>query len=285
MDVKDMASIEEWTGYLASRGRKELTVETYRQELGRCLRKLEEDGRPTDPNQIGVEDVFFLKAKLGVSEESTKKYLKVLGMYTEHYTGKDVFKEADILWNPPQPKRLFIQDQDLDRLFAVADARERLILLLGSSMGLRRAEIVTVKWSDIDSGRLTVHGKGHGDGKVVSMRIPEKVAEAMDEWRLQRDRLGLRDESGGCIIPAIQKGRLTAMAPTSLSHIMRELGERADVRVTAHSLRRNFATKLYSRHVDVVDIKELLRHESIETTVRCYIQADKTRLDSILENF
>lgn len=279
-------AINDWLDYLSEHGRKELTLENYRIELEKCIKTLESAERPTDANMISVEDVFFLKDNLGVSEGSTKKYLKILGAWTEWETGENIFDKADILWNPPKPKRLFITDGELDKLLSVADARETVILLLGACMGLRRAEITTVKWSDIRNGRLTIHGKGHGvEGKVAEMLIPARVQKAMNVWRVEMMELNLKDESDGCIVPGIQKGKLTQMAPTSLNPIIRSIGKRAGVTVTTHSLRRNFATTLYNRHVDLVDIKELMRHESVNTTVRCYIQADVSRLDAILDSF
>ncbi|MDD5457176.1 MAG: tyrosine-type recombinase/integrase [Candidatus Margulisbacteria bacterium] len=47
-----------------------------------------------------------------------------------------------------------------------------------------------------------------------------------------------------------------------------------------HRLRASFATHLFSRDVDIKNIQELMRHESITSTVR-YIGTDKTKIKSI----
>ena len=193
-------------------------------------------------------------------------------------------KECSILWNDTRPHRVFINTDEFARLMEIADERDRVILLLGGAMGLRRDEIRKVRYTDIRDGRLRIHGKGHGpDGKVEEMRIPELVMSAIEEWTEIRNGNGMEDLSGGCIVVSYQKAGMKQMASTSLSHHIRSLGERAGVRVTTHSLRRLFATSLYRKDVDLVDIKTLMRHANINTTINCYIDPDRERLDGIMD--
>ena len=115
------------------------------------------------------------------------------------------------------------------------------------------------------------------------MKIPKLVRSAIDEWTEIRNGNGSDDLSGDCIVVSYQKAGMKQMASSSLSHYVRALGKRAGVRVTTHSLRRLFATSLYRNRVDPVDIKTLMRHASISTTINCYIDPDRTRLDGILD--
>ena len=278
--------VEQWLQHLRATGRKELTIESYRHKCGRCLSALEDSGRPTDPRRIGAEDMSFLKASLDVSEASRRDYLKVLNHWILWCTGEDVLSRAEILWNRLEPvNRVFIDEDAFARLMAEADERDRVILLLGGAMGLRCSEILGAKWTDISpDGRLTVHGKGHGEeGKVAVMKIPPIVMSALREWKEVRDSNGMADLSGGCIVVSYQRAGMKRMARTSLSHHINRLGERAGVRVTPHSLRRLFATSLYKANVDIVDIKTLMRHANVHTTINCYIQPCGARLDGIMD--
>ena len=115
-------------------------------------------------------------------------------------------KECSILWNDTRPHRVFINTDEFARLMEIADERDRVILLLGGAMGLRRDEIRKVRYTDIRDGRLRIHGKGHGpDGKVEEMRIPELVMSAIEEWTEIRNGNGMEDLSGGCIVVSYQK--------------------------------------------------------------------------------
>lgn len=276
--------LEQWLAYLLDKGRKDRTIENYRHKLTRCLGILEGSGRSTDPRRITAADLALINRELGMCENSRRDYLKVFAYWVEWYTGRDLMKECSILWNRSEPRRVFINTDEFARLMEVADERDRVILLLGGAMGLRRDEIRRARYEDIRGGRLTIHGKGHGpDGKVEEMKIPEIVMSAIEEWTRIRDGNGMEDLSGGCIVVSYQKAGMKMMADTSLSHHIRQLGERAGVRVTTHSLRRLFATSLYRNRVDPVDIKTLMRHASISTTINCYIDPDRTRLDGILD--
>jgi len=276
--------VEQWLAYLAEKGRKEITIENYRQKLTRCVRILEESGRPSDPRKVTAADMALINRMLGMCESSRRGYLKVLGYWVQWYTGRDLMKECSILWNDARPHRVFINTDEFARLMEIADERDRVILLLGGAMGLRRDEIRKVRYGDIKDGRLRIHGKGHGpDGKVEEMRIPELVMSAIEEWTEIRNGNGMEDLSGGCIVVSYQKAGMKQMAATSLSHHIRSLGERAGVRVTTHSLRRLFATSLYRKDVDLVDIKTLMRHANINTTINCYIDPDRERLDGIMD--
>ena len=277
--------VEQWLAYLRDKGRKEITIENYRQKLIKCMRVLEDSGRDVDPRRITPADFVLLNRRLGMCENSRHDYMKVLGYWVQWYTGKDLMKECFILWNRTAPKRVFINRDEFARLMEVADKRDRVILLLGGAMGLRRDEIRKVRYSDIKDGRLTIHGKGHGpDGKMQEMKIPGMVMAAIEEWTEVRNGNGMEDLSGGCIVVSYQKAGMKQMADTSLSHHVRKLGERAGVRVTTHSLRRLFATSLYRSSVDLVDIKTLMRHANVNTTINCYIDPDRERLDGILDD-
>jgi len=277
---------EEWLSCLASKGRKDCTIENYRRKIGRCLGVLEDLGRPTDPRMITPGDMMLINKSLNLCENSRRDYLKVLNYLIIWLTGEDVLSKCDILWNHPEPDRLFISNDKFARLMEVSDARDRVILLLGGAMGLRRDEIRKLRYSDItEDGRLLIHGKGHGEGgKVEHMRIPPMVMEAIDEWTEIRNGNGLKDLSGGCIVVSYQKAGMKQMADTSLSHHVRKIGKEAGVRVTVHSLRRLFATSLYRSNVDLVDIKTLMRHSNIHTTLNCYILPDAERLDGIMDD-
>lgn len=279
--------VEEWFDYLVRHGRKQTTITGYRNCMSRCLRTLYEAGFPTDPESIGEEEITFLKNILEMKEDTVRHYLRILGYWLEWATGENAVKEADLLWNECEIRRVFITSDELKVLLANAGVRERLILLLGSRMGLRRAEILSIKLTDIKDGRLTIHGKGHGpQGKVVNRKMPQPVLDALDEWMQERDRVAqiLKDESDGALIVAYgHKGYMSKMSLGCLSHLIRELGRLCGIEVTTHSLRRFFATNLRDHGAELDEVKMLLRHENVNTTINCYLAPNTSRLEALAE--
>lgn len=275
--------IEDWLVWLTAHGRKTTTTVNYRFKIEGCMALLEAAGLETDPTLIGDREIHFLKDNLDMSENSARDYMTILGYYCKWVSGRDPVKDAAILWNRNQRDRLFIDAQTFRLLYMSADRLDRVILLLGGYMGLRRAEIVSVRYEDIRDGRLIVYGKGHGKGKRAVLKMPAIVMDAIRAWTEERDSIGKRDESGGRIVVTEWKDSFKEMAPVTVNHRMTRLGERAGVRVTPHSLRRLFATTLHEGGTDIVDIKSLMRHENINTTVQCYIAPNPHRLDGIMD--
>lgn len=285
-DGKDyMAGVREWLQYLRERGRRETTLHGYEIKVGLCLLTLERAGLPTDPAQIGDREVHHLRGGLMISENGARDYLKVLGFYCEWRTGSNPVEGADVLWNNGQVNRHFIDQDILRAVLDVANACDRVAILLGSCMGLRRAEIVSARYSDIEDGYLHIHGKGHGpSGKHAKLRIPPIVMMAIDAWTGERSGMAKPDLAEDLIVAnAWHRDGIKPYTPEGLNHRFKTLSKRAGVRVTPHSLRRLFATNLNDAHVDLFDIKTLMRHENVNTTLTCYLRADPQRLDAIMD--
>ena len=148
-NMENYVLVEQWLQHLSAIGRKDKTLENYRYKVIKCLNVLNDLGRPTDPREITTGDMILVNKNLDLCENSRKDYLKTLGYFIEWITGADLFNRCDILWNNPEPNRLFINEDKFARLMEVADERGRVILLLGGAMGLRREEIRSVRYSDI----------------------------------------------------------------------------------------------------------------------------------------
>lgn len=282
-----MMRVLDWLDYLRSRGRRETTLDGYETKIHRCLSILDHGGHTTDPMNIGDVEVNYLKNTMDLSENSLKTYLKTLGYYCKWCTGKDPVEACDLLWNRNQINRVYISERDFQAMLSVSDERERLILLLGARMGLRRMEIAGLNYDDIKGDRMTIRGKGHGTyGKVVVMKIPPAVERALNDWNYARKSINRKDCSDGAIIVGFgMQGQMQRISLSAISHMVSEIGDRINVQATTHSLRRLFATTLHEDGVDLFDIKTLMRHDNVNTTINCYIGPNVSRLDAIMDTF
>lgn len=152
---------EEYLDALLKKGRKESTVNCYRNSLKQCFWCLRNAGRPTAAEEISTEDIHYLWDHLGVKEEVRIAYLRDLSRFVEFYTGRDVVKQADILRNREMRERVFIERWEFYVLLDSADPFQRIILMLGGLMGLRRGEMINIRDRDILDGVILIHGKGH----------------------------------------------------------------------------------------------------------------------------
>jgi integrase len=118
--------------------------------------------------------------------------------------------------------------------------------------GIRRAEIVSLTWADLDTdtGLLRVFNTKGGKPRVVFA------------GRRTRRALAKLPRRGVVIFPLTGAGIRSAP---------RHLGDRAGLRVSPHVLRRTFATLATTAGMPLAILQNLMGHASIEMTRR-YIQ-------------
>lgn len=271
----DMSEVNEWADYLRSCGRKENTIHSYRKALSVMFRCLNDGGRSYQAEDITTDDILYLRDNLRTKEEVTHSYLRILAGLIVFKTGKDVVKQTALLWNRESRHRVFVEPEDWATLYRIGNPLQRMVLMLGGMMGLRRAEMCTIMDDDISGDMMTVHGKGHGkQGYVQKVRIPGPV---MDEIREYRKHKRFFPNSGdGYLLQNLNpiEGKLSHVSPSSLSNLMRDMSRETGLNVTCHGLRRMYATTLYFKtKCDTASLKSLMRHADVSTTFKCYIDA------------
>lgn len=187
MTTVDYSQVYEYISYLDLHGRRPLTLKQTRCVCMRLLRTLSEDGRPTRIEEITEDDIYWLYDKLGESKSDEVRFREIgyLSRMSDFFGCPHWIKRMDILRNRYEPDRVWLTVEDYGRLYYAADPTERMILVLGALMGLRRAEIAGLEDDDIDlrAHKMTIRGKGHGNGLVQIMDIPPMVADEIIAYR------------------------------------------------------------------------------------------------------
>ncbi len=165
-------------------------------------------------------------------------------------------------------------------LAAVPGLRERAAMEIAYAAGLRLSEVLHLKITDIDSGRMILRvdqGKGKKDRNV--MLSPALLETLRAYLRQSRPRVWL--------FPG-QHGK-RPLDPTIVQRAFKLAKEKAGItkRVSFHSLRHSFATHLLESGVNLRTIQALLGHRSLETTQRYthvagdYLRQTRSPLDSL----
>ena len=196
-------------------------------------------------------------------------------------TEADPFKDAHAGKDPvpAHEKRGEYSPAEVKRLLAHADGDdERLLLMLGAYGGLRAAEMVGLRWADVDldAGRLMVkRGKG---GKRRTIPLAPLLADALREAARP-----------SAFVLALEPERQTAgIAGTRYRAAIRRL-KRACLRAGVpprglHALRHSAGTRLYEQSGDVELVSRLLGHESIATST-IYIKRSDKKLARAMEQW
>ena len=199
------------------------------------------------------------------------------------------------LTRPKMPKRIpkqveftklmdlkdFLQEQSKDNQYNTY--RDYSMFMTFYSCGLRRSELIELKWSDIDFTKkeLKILGKGnkerfvplHSEMAVILKRYQELLLQQSFEIKTEPSLVYLTD-SGEKMYPNFVYRKIK----TYLNKVTTQTG------LSPHSLRHSFATHLLNEGAELNAVKELLGHSSLAAT-QVYTSSSIERLKKIHENF
>jgi integrase len=160
--------------------------------------------------------------------------------------------------------------------------RERVMVLLAGSTGLRRGELIALRWRDVNSKlnqANVTHSVWHnveGDTKTEASRKPVPlhpiVVEELKKWRIA----SLYCSEDDYLFPSIVKNGVQPIQPDMIlkRHIRPALVRLGvNKRIGWHSFRHGLATMLRQKGVDIKTAQELLRHANSRITMDIYQQA------------
>jgi site-specific recombinase XerD len=143
-----------------------------------------------------------------------------------------------------------------------ASERDRLMLLLGATCGLRISEIATVHSDDLaergDGLWLRVCGKG---GRTRMVPISPPLDHLLRAEFLER-RSHNPAHAPGYLFPGSDDGHMTA------AHVGKILKRLLGGNLSAHTLRHRYATVTYAAERDLFAVQHLLGHSQPQTTAR-----------------
>jgi integrase/recombinase XerC len=265
------AWVERFLHHLATERRLSgRTVAAYRADLDTLLAQAGD--APLE--RLGAHDIRRFAARehaRGLSGRSIARLLSAWrGLY--RYLLRERLCSADPCAGvraPRSPKRLpaalspdearSLVELQGDDVLAV---RDRAMLELLYSSGLRLAELAALDWSmlDLREAQVRVVGKG-GKARVVPVGRP--ALEMLQRWRSRRTELE-REDAAAVFINRSGK-RLSAR---SIELRVRRAGLRQGLaaRVHPHMLRHSFASHVLQSSGDLRAVQEMLGHASIATT-------------------
>jgi len=208
-----------------------------------------------------------------------RKLSAVRGFFRFLISTKQLRRDPTLGIGTPKTRRTLpshLSLDDVDRLLAAPDPgapralRERAILEVLYSAGLRVSELVGLDWErvDRDAGVARVLGKGRKE-RLAPLGRPALAA-------LEAYRQHCGGPRTGPVFRNARGGRLTARSVArNLAGHVRTAG--IQTHTSPHTLRHTFATHLLGAGADLRAIQELLGHTSLSTTQR-YTHVDLRHL-------
>lgn len=161
--------------------------------------------------------------------------------------------------------------QNLDQC-AYADYLKPMVLL-SINTGLRRGEVFSLKWADVDLQRkiLTVEGSNAKSGKTRHIPLNNEALAVLQGWKAQASV-----ETGLVFIG--RGGRRFDNVQTSWEAVLEDAGIKT---FRWHDLRHHFASMLVMNGVDLNTVRELLGHGDIKMTLRYAHLAPQVKAEAV----
>jgi len=161
------------------------------------------------------------------------------------------------------------------------DSRNKLIMELFYSTGIRLGELVNISLEDINFTRNTIkiYGKGAKERIVPFGKI---VADSLATYQKFRvEKYGIYNNQSALFISNRGKRISRQMIQVIVKKILEEVSEQ--LHLSPHVLRHSFATHLLDEGAELLAVKEMLGHESLSTT-QLYTHLQTNKLQEMYKN-
>lgn len=264
------------------------TIEAYTQDLDDFIRFLRPRGteRPEDVTRAAVVLYLVTLRRRGRAPATVKRRAAAIRSFY-HYLLREQLISSDPtldLGAPKLARRLpkVLSVEEIDRLLATPDParpeglRDRAMLELMYSSGLRVSELVGLNLGDVDLATELVRCIGKGD-KERFVPVGSKAVSALLAYQRHSRPALARRRLTQALFLSRRGRRLTRQGCWKL---VKQYAKKARITrpLTPHVLRHSFATHLLEGGADLRAVQEMLGHASIGTTqIYTHIGRDRLR--------
>lgn len=224
-----------------------------------------------DINIVNNYMKYLYERKITKSSIS-RKLSSIRGLYN-YLVREEIIKENyfNKISNPKRELYLpkFLKEEELDKIFSVCnfnnptEERDTLIIELLYATGVRVSELVNIKIKDINRKEklIKVLGKGNKERIVIYNNHTKKALDAY-----LKDGYNYFNKKSSEYLILNKNGN--KLSERYIREIINKKVSQAslDIKISPHTLRHTFATDILENGMDLMTVKELLGHESLNTT-------------------
>jgi len=271
------------------------SVNSYESDISKFLTHLSDAGI-SDLNEIKSNDIseyFEILRDLGISSSTSARYLSAIKGFFKYLSSQEYIEKdpAEILSARITERKLptVLSFEEINKIIEAPDTskllgiRDRAILELFYSCGLRVSELINLKISDLyfDDEVIRVLGKG---SKQRIIPIGSSAVEWVTEYlKKARPSLEKKLKSENIIFLNKRGTKLSRMGIWKIvDRYVKEAGIEKEFH--PHTFRHSFATHLLEGGADLRAVQEMLGHADISTT-QIYTHIDKDFIKQIHRDY
>jgi integrase/recombinase XerD len=257
---------------LRLRNKSPRTIETYVLRVALFARHF---GR--SPELLGADEVRGYQHHLLARQVSWSQFNQAVCalrfLYNVTLGRPDVIRHLPFAKRPRTVPTVLSPEEVVRLLDAALPGRERTLLDVAYSCGLRLKELLGLQVRDIDSARMVMHiRQGKGQKQRLVPLSPRLLEVLRGYWRASRPATWL--------FPGAKP--LQPLTGGAVQRLCRRTAQRARLSkpITPHTLRHSFATHLLEAGVDLLSVQALLGHSHFNTTAK-YLHVSMRRLQQL----
>jgi len=274
-EQRELARSNTWRSYSTKRGYSVYLHRWILPHWGHC-----------ELRHVRTVEVEAWLRRLPLARSSCAKIRNVMSVLFNHACRYEFFDRNPIRLVRQSAKRRtapnVLSPDEIKALVNALDIREKALVLLAASTGLRQSEMFGLKWRDIDFDLKTINVTRSivygivGQCKTESSQKPVPahalLLEAFTAWRKQQP---YERPDDWVFASGRHRGRKPIWGQGILRRFIRpkarEIG--IDKRFGWHTFRHTYSTLLRSVGTEFKVMQELLRHSSLRSTLDVYTQA------------
>jgi integrase len=176
----------------------------------------------------------------------------------------------------------WLEPEELRALLSQLDWRFRVMVFLDAATGLRRSELLALKWGDVEFDHLQIRVQRSiymnvvGDCKTEASKRPVPMDPILAaELRAWKQHSSYSQPQDWVFASPRTKGKTPYWPDILLSRVVRPAAARAGIQkhVGWHTFRHSFSTMLIANGENVKVVQELMRHSNCRCTLEIYSQA------------
>tara|TARA_B100001063_G_scaffold116998_1_gene109251 strand:- start:2407 stop:3324 length:918 start_codon:yes stop_codon:yes gene_type:complete len=270
---------------------KRLSSNTIKNYL-RDILLLKKQSPNKDFKSYKVEDIrrsVSIFHQKGINGKSLSRMLSSWRGFFDFLTNRYKFKQNPVIGiKAPKSKKTLPQTLSIDQVMKLIDItdstllgiRDRAVMELFYSSGLRLSELVNIKLHEINTDDNTATITGKGD-KTRVVPIGEYAMKALNGWLIERDKIKNISPENKFVFLS-KKG--LPLGTRSIQYRLKYWAKKQGIpeNIHPHLLRHSFASHILQSSQDLRAVQELLGHTNISTT-QIYTHLDYQHLSKIYD--
>lgn len=242
----------------------EINRAVYKQDIGRLNIAFEFFDENRDAESLVRKDAEEFKSWL-LSQGKSKKTINLyLGIFRIMYNLaiKDELVEKNPFANKIEfklePRKIkYLADEAQKPLEDAAPDYFKPIIFVALNSGLRRGNIINLKWSDLDFNFRTIEITKNKGNKFIKLPMNDTLYNLFLSMERKSEYVFINPQTG------------TKWSETAFNELWRKIRNKVGLNdFKFHGLRHTVGTRLMKQNVPVAIAKEILAHSDIKTTLQ-----------------